>query len=63
MTMTLPGLGPLPEIEPTRYVTGDIVVYDGFVFTVVQNNEDGNLTIEDESHNVQFVPSTAVSLL
>ena len=33
-------LGPLPPIEQRPYQTGDIVVYDGFVFEVTRVEDD-----------------------
>ena len=55
-------LGPLPEITERPYEKGDVVVYDGCTY-IVQNSDDGQLTLENATDSVHFVPSTFVSLL
>jgi hypothetical protein len=60
--MTLGSLGTLPPIEKRPFQTGDVVVYDGFVFEV-SCTDDESVDLVSGDAQLYTIPSTAISLL
>lgn len=55
-------LGPLPPIERYQPSTGDVVVYDGFIFTVNQVEND-EVVLTNHCDDVVTVARNLISLL